>query len=266
MTTRAVHLEISNDLSTDSFILSLKRFIARRVQVKRLMSDNGTNFIGAERELREALNGIDQNRITNFLSQHSIDWKFNPPSSPWMGRIWEALIKSVKRALKVVIQDRLFTDETLATLMCEVESILNQRPLTYVSDDVNDYECLTPNHFLIGECSDFSPTEISDKSLNLRKKWKVVQAASQIFWKRWIHEYLPLLTIRRKWNNQIRNIKIGDLVLLKSDNVPRSHWPLARITNTFPGRDDIVRTVELKTPNAVLVRPVGKICLLEKMD
>ena len=82
MTTRAVHLEISNDLSTDSFILSLKRFIARRGQVKRLMSDNGTNFIGAERELRETLNGIDQNRITNFLSQHSIDWKFNPPSNP----------------------------------------------------------------------------------------------------------------------------------------------------------------------------------------
>ena len=96
------------------------------------MSDNGINFIGAERELKETetLNGTDQNRITNYLSQHSIDWKFNPPSSPWMGGIWEALIKSVKRALKVVIQDRLFTDKTLATLMCEVESILNQRPLT----------------------------------------------------------------------------------------------------------------------------------------
>ena len=85
-----------------------------------------------------------------------------------MGEIWEALIKSVKRALKVVIQDCLFTDEALATLMCEFESILNQRPLTYVSDDVNDYEYLTPNHFLIDECSNFSPTEVSDKNLNLR--------------------------------------------------------------------------------------------------
>ena len=183
-----------------------------------------------------------------------------------MGGIWEALIKSVKRAWKVVIQDRLFTNETLATLMCEVGLILNQGPLTYVSDDVNDYKCLTPNHFLIGELSNFSPTEISAENLNLRKKWKVIQAVSQVFWKRWIHEYLLLLTIRRKWNEQIRNIKIGDLVLLKPDSVPRSHWPLARIMNTFPGRDNIVRNVELKTPNAVLARPVHKICLLEKLD
>ena len=234
-------------------------------QVKCLMSDNGTNFIGAEWKLKETLDGINQNHITNFLSQHSIDWKFNPPSSPWMSGIWEALIKSVKRTLKVVIQDHLCTDETLATCMCEVELMLNQRPLTYISDDVNDYECLTPNHFLIGECSNFSPTEISDKNLNFRKKWKVVQAASQIFWKWWIHEYLPLLTIRHKWNNQIRSIKIGDLGFLKSGNLPKSHWLLARTTNTFPGQDNM-RTVELKTPNVVLVRPVGKICLLEKMD
>ena len=96
-----------------------------------------------------------------------------------MGGIWEALIKPVKRALKVVIQDRLFTDEMLTTLMCEVESMLNQRPLTYFSDDVNDYECLTPNLFLIS--NNFSPTEICDQNVHLCKTWKVIQAASQIF-------------------------------------------------------------------------------------
>ena len=95
-----------------------------------------------------------------------------------MGQIWEVLIKSVKRALKHVIQDRLFTDEMLASLMCEAESIQEQRPLTYVSDDVNDYECLTPNHLLIGESNNISPTEISDQKVNLRKKWKMMQAAS----------------------------------------------------------------------------------------
>ena len=98
-----------------------------------------------------------------------------------MGQTWKVLIKSVKRALKIVIQDRLFTDEVLTSLMCEAESILEQRPLTYVSDDVNDYECLTPNHFLIGESNNISPTEISDQNVNLRKKLKMMRAASQIF-------------------------------------------------------------------------------------
>ena len=146
-------------MSTDSFILSLKRFIPQRGQVKQLMSDNGTNFIGVEQELMETLNGIDRNCITNFLSQHSIEWKFNSHSGTWMGGIWEALIKSVKCALKVTIQD-LFTDKMLATLMCEVESMLNQRPPTYISDNVNDYKCLKHNHFLVGKSNNLSPTEI----------------------------------------------------------------------------------------------------------
>ena len=128
-----VHLEILNDLSTDSFILSLKRFIAWRGQVKCIMNDNGTNFIGAEWELKETLNRIDQNRITNFLSQHCIDWEFNPPSSPWMGGICEALIKPVKHALKVVIIVCLLTK---CYLLFMFESLLNQRPLTYLSDDL----------------------------------------------------------------------------------------------------------------------------------
>ena len=86
-----------------------------------IYSTTATNFIGAEWELKEILNRIDQNCITNFLSQNSIDWNFNPPSSPWMSGTWEALIKSVKRPLKVVIQDCLFTNKMLATLIYEVE-------------------------------------------------------------------------------------------------------------------------------------------------
>ena len=121
----------------------------------------------------------------------------------------------------------------LATLMCEVESRLNQIPVTYVSDDVNNDEWLTPNHFPIGESDNFSPTECSDQNVNLRKIWKVVQAA---------------------------------IVSSKSDNVPRSHWLLPRITNTLTGRDNIVRTVELKNPNLVLVRQARKFCLRERVD
>lgn len=115
MTLSDVHLEISNHLSTKVFMLSLKQ----QGQVKDLMGDNGTNIVGAELEPKDALNGIDQNCITNFLSQNNIDWNFNPPSSPWMSGTWEVLIKSVKPPLKVVIQDCLFTNKMLATLICE---------------------------------------------------------------------------------------------------------------------------------------------------
>ena len=126
MTLSDVHLEISNHLSTKVFMSSLKQ----QGQVKDLMGDNGTNFVGAELEPKDALNGIDQNCITNFLSQHSSEWKFNLHSSPWMGDIWEAFIKSVQDTLKVVIQGRLFIHEMLATLMCKFESILNQILIT----------------------------------------------------------------------------------------------------------------------------------------
>ena len=103
-----------------------------------------------------------------------------------------------------------------------------------------------------------------DKEINLRRKWRSVQAATQIFWKRWLNEYLPSLTFRKKWNYHYRNIETNDLVLLKEDNVPRSHYPLARVIKTYPGKDGVVRTVKVKTPSNTLVRPVGKICLMEK--
>ena len=163
------------------------------------------------------------------------------------------------------IKDRLFTEEVLYTTLCGVESLLNNRSLTSISDDVNDYECLTPNHFLIGEVSpNFSPGIFTDKEINLRHKWRSVQAATQTFWKRWLNEYLPSLTVRKKWNYHYRNIETNDLVLLKEDNVPRSHYPLARVINTYPGKDRVVRTVKVKTPSNTLVRPVGKICLMEE--
>ena len=106
--------------------------------------------------------------LKNIYRNYLTEWKFNPPSSPWMVGIWEALVKSVKRALKSTIKDRLFTEEALYTTLCEVESLLNNRPLTSISDDVSDCECLTLTHFLIGELSpNFSPGIFTDKEINL---------------------------------------------------------------------------------------------------
>ena len=170
LTTRAVHIEVAGDLSTDSFLLALRRFTSRRGYPKTITSDNGSNFVGAEKEISECLKLLDQNKIQTELAKNEITWKFNPPASPWMGGVFESLVKTTKKALKTVVRDRLFTEEALLTFLVEIESTINSRPLTPVSDDVDDYQALTPNHFLIGRSSPNVPIgNITEKELDIGK-------------------------------------------------------------------------------------------------
>ena len=204
LTTRTVHIELAKDLSTDAFIMTLRRFISRRGNVQVIRLDNGTNFVGANKELKSCVRQLDQPRIIRCLSQNWITWIFNPPVSPWMGGIWESRIKSVKRSLKAIIKDRIFTEDCLHTFLCEVESILNGRPLTAISNDITDLEPFTPKHILIGSSSsNFSPGKFNSNEINLRKKWRSAQAAPNMFWKRWVRKDLPLLSIRKKWSQKL---------------------------------------------------------------
>ena len=138
LATKTIHIKVCNDLSTDSFNLALRRFKTRTGQVKSIHCDNGTNFKGAGRELKQACSRLDKNSIKKYLLESLIEWKFDPPSSPWIGGICESLVKSIKRALKSTIKDCLFTKEVLYTTLCEVKLLLNNRPLTNINDDVND--------------------------------------------------------------------------------------------------------------------------------
>ena len=265
LTARAVHLKLAGDMSTDSFIMALRRFRGRRGNPKTMRSDNGTNFVGANNELREALESLNQERITSELAHQGITWYFNPPASLHMGGIFESLVKQAKRAMKTVINDLVLPEETLHMVLVETESILNGRPLIAVSDDLNDYEALTPNHFLIGRASPNSPPgQFEEREVNSRKRWRRAQALADMIWRRWRKEYLPCLTVRSKWNQEQRNLQEGDLILLKTDDAPRSHWPLGRVVKTFPGSDGRVRIVEVKTPTGTLMRPAAKLCLLEE--
>ena len=186
LTRPAVHLELATDMTTDAFILALRRFIARRGHVKILRSDNGSNIIVTEKRLKHALTCIDQNKVAQTLWKQHILWKFNPPVSPWMGPVWEASVKTVKQAPRTITKERLFTEDALTTFLCKVESSVNQRPLTPNSNSIDDFEALTPYHFLLGShSSNPSPGDFSDSQINLRRtKWKAVQAATNIFWRR----------------------------------------------------------------------------------
>ena len=149
MASRAVHLEMAYSLDTSSCINALRRFISRRGQVTHIRSDNGTNFVGAERELREALSALNQKKIQNTLLQSGIKWSFNTPAASHHGGVWERIIRMVRKVLNSVLHQQSVDDEGLQTFLCEVEAILNDRPITKISDDPHDLEPLTPNHILL---------------------------------------------------------------------------------------------------------------------
>ena len=184
-----------------------------------------------------------------------------------MGGAWEIMIKLTKRALRTVTNDRPMYEEVLRGFIAEVESTLNSRPLTSLSDDPDDVQVLTSNHFLIGKMvKHFNNNEFSSRDINSRKRWRSVQALANMFWVRFIKEYLPTLQERKKWNKVNRNFIVNDIVLVKNENVPRSFWPLARIIDVHEGNDEIVRSCKLKLGNNTLVRPCNKLCLLEEAN
>ena len=252
-------------MDTDSFINALRRFIARRGQIKELRSDNGTNFIGAERELRRAVEGWNLEKINDVLSLKGIKWTFNPPTGSHHGGAWERLIRSIRKILNSTLRTQSLDEEGLNTVLCEVESILNSRPLTKESTDPNDLEALTPNLLLLSQVKPSLPPGLFLKEDNYaRRRWKQVQYISDLFWKRWIKEYLPQLQERQKWTKIKRNFVPGDIVIIMDDSAPRNSWIIGRITETMPDRNGLVRQVRIKTRTSLLCRPVTKICLLQE--
>jgi hypothetical protein len=260
LTIRAIHIEVTHDLSTSSCIMGIRRMIARRGDIRDLYSDNGTNLRGADREMAEAIRKLDNGDLHHDLANRRMQWHFIPPAAPHMGGSWERMIGTVKRALKSVMTGRRMNDETLLTVFGEVERIVNSRPLTHVSDDNHDPLSLTPNHFLIGVPEvNVSPGVFGDDECNWRRRWRVAQFLTDLFWKRWLKEYVPTLIHRKKWNRPEPNLSVGDLVVIEDKDLQRGLWPIGVVEDVMPGEDGIVRVVDVRTNRGVLRRPATKI-------
>ena len=261
---RAIHIEKLHSLDADAFLNALIRFISRRGPPEIIRSDNGTNFVAGERELFNCFANWNENHcVAEHLMLKNIKWIFNPPTASHMGGSWERQIRTVRRALEAILKGQVLDDERLDTVFCEVESIVNGRPLTPVSDDPNDLEALTPNHLLLlrpGLASPLGEFTVKDA---YRRRWRHVQYVADQFWSRWMNEYLPTLQLRQKWLTSYKNLRVGDIVLVAQENTPRKSWPLGRITATFLGRDGSVRSAEIKTATNSIVRPIHKLCVLE---
>ena len=263
LTCRAVHLEVAHSLNTDSCINAIRRFICRRGQVKEIRTDNGTNFVSTNRELKQAIAELNHSKIQKSLMQDGIKWTFNPPYGAHHGGVWERLVQDVKRLLRSVTNQQALDDEALQTVFCEAEAILNDRPITTSSGDPNDIEALTPNHLLQLKGKPILPPGLFKKDdLYARRRWRQVQYIADLFWKRWTTEYLPQLQERQKWNKVHRNFTVGDIVLVVEESAPRGAWPIGRITDTMADSKGCVRRVRVKTQTNELEKPITKICLL----
>lgn len=263
LSTRAIHLELAASLSADSAILALRRLVARRGCPAVILSDCGTNFVGANNELRVALRALDRDVLCDAALARGIDWRFNPPGAPHMGGCWERLVRSVKSALRVTLRERAPREEVLHTLLLEAEMVINSRPLAYVSSDPAEPTVLTPNHLLLGTATgDACYVPYDPKDVDARRQWKKVNALAEAFWRRWKREYLPTLQRRQKWMDMVDSVKVGDVVLVSDTNQPRNVWPRGRVIKVCAGSGGVVRVVEIKTASGTLRRPVTRIVVL----
>ena len=226
LSSRAVHIEMTNSLTTDSFIQALRRLISRKGNVRMIRSDNGTHFIGASIELRKAFGEMDKKRINDFLMELGgewISWKRNSPMASNMGGVWEQQIRSARNILSAMLRNHgeSLNDESLRTLLVEVEGIINSRPITYESNgDVNSIIPLSPKQLLSSKTRVVIPPPgtFQKEDMYCRKQWRRVQHLPNEFRTPWRKKVFATLQTRQKWNQTKRNFKVGDIVLVR-DNI-----------------------------------------------
>lgn len=261
LATKAIHLEVVENQSAGAFISALVRFTSLRGRPEVIYSDNGRNFVGASRELsqlRKIYNKeLFQHNIIDLAAEKGINFSFIPPRSPNFGGLWEANIKTAKRLFKGAGRGAQFSLTELQTLFHQIAAIMNSRPLTVALTNVEALEPLTPAHFLIGRPIYTMPLPAEEEeSININVRWKRVNHQAQQFWKRWREDYLHQLRNYTKWNNQQRNLEVGEIVLIGDDHVPVANWPMGIVTEVFKGPDDIVRVATIRTATGTYKRNV----------
>ncbi|XP_061886479.1 uncharacterized protein LOC133637538 [Entelurus aequoreus] len=270
--TRAVHIEVVEEMSSSSFINALRRFFALRGPAKQLRSDCGTNFIGAHKEITTSV--PDENKVQQYLQEHKCTWVFNPPHSSHMGGVWERMIGLARRILDNMLLQAgraQLTHEILTTFLAEVTAIMNARPLIPVSSDPEHPFILSPAMLLTQKTHAVPPIcDNIDQKEMLKSHWKRVQFLADNFWSRWQKEYLSSLQSRQKWHHKRTDIKEGDVVLLKDEQTRRNEWPMGVIAKTVPSVDGTVRKVEVRVANQGTVktyfRPISELVFLLSGD
>ena len=258
LTTRAIHLELAMNQHADTLLQCIRRLIARRGTVKEFLSDNHKTNVRANKEISVLMDITTPN--------HDFTWRFLPEHGPWYGAVYERLIRSVKDSLRKVIGKSALDEWELLTLLAEIEAMINDRPLCAVSEDIAQFEPVTPSMLLTGHQLSHMPSNLprslpKDKTeAEIVRAWKRRVSLSQQLWNRWKKDYMLGLQVRQKWMTARKDLELGDLVLIATENMPRGSWPLARVTSTENVHNlrDVksanIRSVELRLSSGKLTR------------
>ena len=253
MAIKAVHLEMVSELSTEAFLAAFDRFVSCRGLPSHIYSDCGRNYVGAARHIRE---------VQAFLanSESSISNSLAPRGMTNFGGLWEAGVKSAKALLYRLISDTPHTHEEYATLFARIEAVLNSRPLCAVPQDpAEGPDYLSPGHFLKGSPLLSPPEHTEPDNSSHLSRWHQVRQLHQTFWTRWSREYLHTQMQRGKWTRNNPNLQVGDVVFSMEPATTPLSWPIGRVKQLYPGRDDVVRVAYIRTPSGTYTRPVNKL-------
>ena len=268
MATRAISLQPLKDMSTPTLINALVKFHNTFPGLEIIYSDNGTNFKGACREIKDAVSSWNRQQISEELKVQGVEWVWGPPNSPHWGGVYERLVRSAKRHLKFLLERDYLPIDTFETALTQVTAILNSRPLTYASTDVNDMRVLSPANFLYpymitpSSCT-ILPSTPADGD-RLRSSWRDVRRIAEAFVERWRKEYVTSLLQRTKWRNSTKSPYEGQLVILVDEATPRDKWRIGRVDEILSKDRNHVRRVKITTAEGKqFERHVTKIVPLE---
>jgi len=247
---RAVHLELLTGLDVPKFLMGLRRFISRRGRPSLIYSDNGTNFTG----LNKSMQRLNFEDIAAAVVVQRIEWKFNPPGTPWWGGFWERLIGVLKRSLRRTLGKTCLDYEEMMTVLLDCEAVVNSRPITFMSDDGDGVVPLTPAHFL-QETRQIGVVDLDKiEAVDFKKRYSYRQEVKNNLRKRFRSEYLGTLSRQKIKTKNEQSVKVCDVVLIGCDDKKRIDWPLARIGQVVPGKDGKIRMVRVITAKGKVVR------------
>ena len=195
---RAIHLELLENASTEDFLQAFRAFVARRGCPRLMFSDNGRNFVKAAKEIRTLYKKINWKKVEQEGKLKNIEWFFNVEKAPHMNGLAEKMIASAKRPLKIILGNSQLTFRQLTMVLTEVESIVNNRPLTEVSEGLEDFFTITPSELIIGQKMDTltDPNfRVREGQLDYKSMWRKRQLLLNAFWKKWSTSYLMNLQI-----------------------------------------------------------------------